>query len=203
VSLKPFARQNIIVDCLFSVCIVAIIRLYSLVGLTQSADLSWETVNALIWCVIEANVGIICGRSASPESRRELQLLTSHSISTLKPFLKVHCPILLGSRSGGVSNDYYSKQKSGKNASFALRSVKAGGQRTGVNDGFNINPSTCNATDKRDPKAPNQFDDGISEDSIMSDHDREGKIMKRTEVVVEYHNSSTTRLNEHQQSQHF
>ncbi|KAK7955918.1 uncharacterized protein PG986_005140, partial [Apiospora aurea] len=77
------------------VCVVSIIRLQSLYTLLSDADLTINTVNALMWVILELNLSIIGG-----------------SIPALKPFAQRHCPILLGtsrnaSSAYGLSNPYY------------------------------------------------------------------------------------------------
>ncbi|KAH6706333.1 hypothetical protein BKA61DRAFT_558837 [Leptodontidium sp. MPI-SDFR-AT-0119] len=68
------------------VCIVSIIRLKYLFPLLKNPDITWAVVPALVWCTIEIDVGIICA-----------------CLPTLKPVLRRHFPILLGS-SGRVSS---------------------------------------------------------------------------------------------------
>ncbi|PVH68619.1 hypothetical protein DL98DRAFT_375249, partial [Cadophora sp. DSE1049] len=62
------------------VCIVSIIRLKYLFPLLKNPDITWAVVPALVWCTIEIDVGIICA-----------------CLPTLKPVLRRHFPILLGS----------------------------------------------------------------------------------------------------------
>ncbi|KAK8052513.1 hypothetical protein PG993_003898 [Apiospora rasikravindrae] len=82
------------------VCVVSIIRLQSLYTLLSDADLTINTVNALMWVILELNLSIVGG-----------------CIPALKPFAQRHCPILLGSSRGastnGLSNPYYAHSKSG------------------------------------------------------------------------------------------
>lgn len=118
--------------------------------------------------MIEANVGIICG-----------------SISTLKPFLKTHIPMLLGSSTFSGTGS-----KGGGSHGYGLRSLK--GSRIGDNAGFRVNQSMCNGGENK--RKSKYLHDGLSEESIISDEDREGQIVKRTEVVVEYHNQSNYSL---------
>ncbi|KAI1845900.1 hypothetical protein JX265_011204 [Neoarthrinium moseri] len=65
------------------VCIVSIIRLQSLYALLTDADLTKNTVTALMWCILELNLSIIGG-----------------SIPALKPFAQRFFPRLLGSSGG-------------------------------------------------------------------------------------------------------
>ncbi|KAN0115321.1 hypothetical protein V8E51_004865 [Hyaloscypha variabilis] len=75
------------------VCIVSIIRLRYLFPLLSDPDTTYVVVPALIWCTIEIDVGIICA-----------------CLPTLKPVLRRHLPILLGS--------------SGHNSSRPIRSTR-------------------------------------------------------------------------------
>ncbi|RGP81189.1 hypothetical protein FLONG3_726 [Fusarium longipes] len=58
-----------------SVCIVSIIRLQSLNVLLHDPDLTYNTVMALMWCILELNLSIIGG-----------------SMATIKPFLRIAIP---------------------------------------------------------------------------------------------------------------
>ncbi|KFY18649.1 hypothetical protein V493_08447 [Pseudogymnoascus sp. VKM F-4281 (FW-2241)] len=62
------------------VCIISIIRLYSISVLLRSTDLTYDTPPALMWCVIELNMSIVGG-----------------CIATFKPFLRKYFPRVLGS----------------------------------------------------------------------------------------------------------
>ncbi|KAH8196747.1 hypothetical protein TruAng_009102 [Truncatella angustata] len=62
------------------VCIVSIVRLQSLYVLLTDADLTRNTVTALMWCILELNLSVIGG-----------------SIPALKPFAQRFFPKLLGS----------------------------------------------------------------------------------------------------------
>ncbi|KAK2806791.1 hypothetical protein FQN50_005653 [Emmonsiellopsis sp. PD_5] len=74
------------------VCIVSIIRLTTLSALQKTTDLTYATTNALLWCVIELNLGIIGG-----------------SFPALRPFFRQYFPGFLGgttARSRGQSYGY-------------------------------------------------------------------------------------------------
>ncbi|KAH8681691.1 hypothetical protein BX600DRAFT_485513 [Xylariales sp. PMI_506] len=83
-SLQLKSKQKIGVAVVLTmgafVCIVSIIRLQSLYVLLAGANLTINTVTALMWCCLELNLSIIGG-----------------SIAALKPFAQRHFPGLLGS----------------------------------------------------------------------------------------------------------
>ncbi|OBT67846.1 hypothetical protein VE03_02516 [Pseudogymnoascus sp. 23342-1-I1] len=62
------------------VCIISIIRLYSLSVILRTHDLTYDTPPALMWCVIELNMSIVGG-----------------CIATFKPFFRKYFPRVLGS----------------------------------------------------------------------------------------------------------
>ncbi|KAK8867636.1 hypothetical protein PGQ11_006214 [Apiospora arundinis] len=98
------------------VCVVSIIRLQSLYFLLSDSDLTLNTVNALMWVILELNLSIIGG-----------------SIPALKPFAQRHCPILLGtsrSRStNGLSNPYYKHSNSKSQGGTGAKKSTANGTR--------------------------------------------------------------------------
>ncbi|XEU97404.1 hypothetical protein FSHL1_002690 [Fusarium sambucinum] len=69
-----------------SVCVVSIIRLQSLSVLLNDPDLTYNTVMALMWCVLELNLSIIGG-----------------SMATIKPFLRIVIPRMFTTNYGGAS----------------------------------------------------------------------------------------------------
>lgn len=76
------------------------------------------------------------------------------------------------------------------------------GIRLPDNAGFKINTTQCNATESgTNHKIGKQFHSSVSEESIISEEEHDGKIHKRTEVVVEYHNSSTASLTDRKKSE--
>ncbi|PYH82464.1 integral membrane protein [Aspergillus uvarum CBS 121591] len=85
----PF-RQKFAVGAMLAMgCIVGVIsciRLSSLYTLLESTDLTWTTTNALMWCTIELNLGIIGGCTTA-----------------MRPFVRRYFPRLLGfsTHSGG------------------------------------------------------------------------------------------------------
>ncbi|OBT50989.1 hypothetical protein VE04_07937 [Pseudogymnoascus sp. 24MN13] len=87
------------------VCIVSIIRLQSLYVLLKGTELTVDTVNALLWCVVELNISIIGG--CAP---------------TLRPFLQRYFPSLLGSSSAlyGTGELHHGRSRQGQ--SHQLRS---------------------------------------------------------------------------------
>ncbi|KAI9806949.1 MAG: hypothetical protein M1833_002607 [Piccolia ochrophora] len=62
------------------VCVVTVVRLTHYVRLLGSKDLTWDTVNAFTWCIVEVDVGIICA-----------------CMATLRPLLRRFLPSLMGS----------------------------------------------------------------------------------------------------------
>ncbi|KAL4882703.1 hypothetical protein BJY04DRAFT_206912 [Aspergillus karnatakaensis] len=105
-------RQKIAVGCILAmgcfVGVVSCVRLSSLYTLLKTDDLTWATTNALMWCVIELNLGIIGG-----------------SVTAMRPFVRRYFPRLLGlsSHSGG---DKYPSQSRGN--SHPLHSFPRSGQ---------------------------------------------------------------------------
>ncbi|KAK2753058.1 hypothetical protein FQN55_005018 [Onygenales sp. PD_40] len=72
------------------VCIVSIIRLTTLSALQKTTDLTYATTNALLWCVIELNLGIIGG-----------------SFPALRPFFRQYFPGFLGGTTGRSRGQSY------------------------------------------------------------------------------------------------
>ncbi|PWY74322.1 hypothetical protein BO70DRAFT_381417 [Aspergillus heteromorphus CBS 117.55] len=76
-------RQKIAIGFMLAmgcfVGVVSCIRLSSLYILLKSTDLTWVTTNALMWCTIELNLGIIGG-----------------CITAMRPFVRRYFPRLLG-----------------------------------------------------------------------------------------------------------
>ncbi|KAH8725893.1 hypothetical protein GQ44DRAFT_207239 [Phaeosphaeriaceae sp. PMI808] len=57
----PITSVSILTDmCLSSVCIVSILRLQSLVAISNSEDPTYDNPPAATWSSVEINVGIIC-----------------------------------------------------------------------------------------------------------------------------------------------
>ncbi|KAL4862151.1 hypothetical protein BDV12DRAFT_49687 [Aspergillus spectabilis] len=105
-------RQKIAVGCILAmgcfVGVVSCVRLSSLYTLLNDDDLTWATTNALMWCVIELNLGI-----------------TGGCVTAMRPFVRRYFPRLLGlsSNSSGVG---YSSQSRGN--SHPLHSFPRSGQ---------------------------------------------------------------------------
>ncbi|KAL2840661.1 hypothetical protein BJY01DRAFT_16514 [Aspergillus pseudoustus] len=75
--------------------VVSCIRLSSLYTLQNSNDLTWTTTNALMWCVIELNLGI-----------------TGGCVTVMRPFVRRYFPRLLGLSSKSSGTGYPSRSKS-------------------------------------------------------------------------------------------
>ncbi|KAJ0424954.1 hypothetical protein BJY00DRAFT_226635 [Aspergillus carlsbadensis] len=92
-------RQKIAVGGILAmgcfVGVVSCVRLSSLYTLQNSDDLTWTTTNALMWCVIELNLGIIGG-----------------CVTVMRPFVRRYCPRLLGLSSNRSGNGLSSRSKS-------------------------------------------------------------------------------------------
>lgn len=73
----------------------------------NSPDLTWATTDALMWCAIELNLGIVGG-----------------CVTAMRPFVRRYFPRLLGLSSGNDSYDYsgYSGYARGKHA-YPLGSI--------------------------------------------------------------------------------
>ncbi|PYH91840.1 hypothetical protein BO71DRAFT_451858 [Aspergillus ellipticus CBS 707.79] len=88
-------RQKIAIGVMLAmgcfVGVVSCIRLFSLYILLKSTDLTWATTNALMWCTIELNLGIIGG-----------------CITAMRPFVRRYFPRLLGLSSSSGYNGYES-----------------------------------------------------------------------------------------------
>ncbi|KAF7958143.1 hypothetical protein EAE96_003705 [Botrytis aclada] len=107
------------------VCVVSIIRLKSLYVLLKGTDLTLDTVDALLWCVIELNLSIVGG--CAP---------------TLRPFMRKYCPKVLGS-SGRMYGS--GDAQHGKNHSYPLKShdksasaTKDNKSRLGISGGSTV-----------------------------------------------------------------
>ncbi|KAF0640558.1 hypothetical protein FPSE5266_10085 [Fusarium pseudograminearum] len=96
-----------------SVCVISIIRLQSLSVLLHDPDLTYNTVMALMWCVLELNLSIIGG-----------------SMATIKPFLRIAIPRMFttnygkygASASAGIHLE--SKDRSTGHQSRSLQSLR-------------------------------------------------------------------------------
>ncbi|KAM0385232.1 hypothetical protein HYE67_008019 [Fusarium culmorum] len=96
-----------------SVCVISIIRLQSLSVLLHDPDLTYNTVMALMWCVLELNLSIIGG-----------------SMATIKPFLRIAIPRMFttnygkygASASAGIHLE--SKDRSTGHHSKSLQSLR-------------------------------------------------------------------------------
>ncbi|KAL6234350.1 hypothetical protein BDW75DRAFT_231201 [Aspergillus navahoensis] len=112
-------RQKIAVGCILAtgcfVGIVSCIRLSSLYILQHTDDLTWATTNALMWCVIELNLGIVGG-----------------CVTAMRPFMRRYCPRLLG-LSSSSGNKYYPSQSRGN--SLPLHSIPRSHNPTFSNHG--------------------------------------------------------------------
>ncbi|KAL4925961.1 uncharacterized protein BDV17DRAFT_163177 [Aspergillus undulatus] len=124
-------RQKIAVGCILAtgcfVGVVSCIRLSSLYILQNTTDLTWATTNALMWCVIEINLGIFGG-----------------CVTAMRPFVRRYFPRLLGlsSHSGG---NYYPSQSRGN--SLPLNSIPRSGQPTFSNHGHQYSTAFKSAAD--------------------------------------------------------
>ncbi|KAL2813483.1 hypothetical protein BDW59DRAFT_176725 [Aspergillus cavernicola] len=91
-------RQKIAVGCILAMgCFVGVIscvRLSSLYILLKNDDLTWTTTNALMWCVIELNLGI-----------------TGGCVTAMRPFARRYFPRLLGLSSYNSNSGYPSQPR--------------------------------------------------------------------------------------------
>ncbi|KAL3477300.1 hypothetical protein BJX99DRAFT_246267 [Aspergillus californicus] len=105
-------RQKIAVGCILAmgcfVGVVSCIRLSSLYILLKDDDLTWDTTNALMWCVIELNLGI-----------------TGGCVTAMRPFARRYFPRLLGLSSKGSTSGYPSQSRGN---SHPLHSIPRSGQ---------------------------------------------------------------------------
>ncbi|KAL6229391.1 hypothetical protein BDW75DRAFT_249807 [Aspergillus navahoensis] len=112
-------RQKIAVGCILAmgcfVGVVSCIRLATLYTLLMDDDLTWNTVNALLWCVIELNLGI-----------------TGSCVTAMRPFVRRYFPRLLGLPAHSIGSRYTSQ--SGAN-SHPLQSFPRSGQQDFSNQG--------------------------------------------------------------------
>ncbi|KAJ5465302.1 uncharacterized protein N7458_000988 [Penicillium daleae] len=85
-------RQKVLVLCILAmgcfVGIVSCIRLYSLYTFLRNDDLTWTSVDALIWCLVELDLGIAGG-----------------CVTAMRPFARKYFPRLLGLSPHGTSGD--------------------------------------------------------------------------------------------------
>ncbi|KAI9375464.1 hypothetical protein BJX61DRAFT_128299 [Aspergillus egyptiacus] len=99
--------QKVAVGCILAmgcfVGVVSCIRLSSLYVLQTTDDLTWSTTNALMWCVIELNLGI-----------------TGGCVTAMRPFVRRYYPRLLGLS----SNSYPSRSRA---TSYPLHSIPRSG----------------------------------------------------------------------------
>ncbi|KAK8128726.1 hypothetical protein PG984_009834 [Apiospora sp. TS-2023a] len=114
------------------VCVVSIIRLQSLYTLLTDSDLTINTVNALMWVILELTLSIIGG-----------------SIPALKPFAQRHCPILLGSSRNASTNGYYMHSKS--NTGKKPTANRSGDSGYPTSDHFRHKASASTGGTGRDP----------------------------------------------------
>ncbi|KAL5044612.1 hypothetical protein BDW71DRAFT_98714 [Aspergillus fruticulosus] len=112
-------RQKIAVGGILAtgcfVGIVSCVRLSSLYILQHTDDLTWATTNALMWCVIELNLGIFGG-----------------CVTAMRPFMRRYFPRLLG-LSSSSGNKYYPSQSRGN--SLPLHSIPRSNHPTFSNHG--------------------------------------------------------------------
>ncbi|KFY05489.1 hypothetical protein V492_08506 [Pseudogymnoascus sp. VKM F-4246] len=98
------------------VCVISIIRLYSISVLLRSTDLTYDTPPALMWCVVELNMSIVGG-----------------CIATFKPFLLKYFPRVLGTSHNPAvlyDNNTGASRSRKRGQSYQLESV-------GQSDSFN------------------------------------------------------------------
>lgn len=76
-----------------SVGVVSCIRLSTLYILMNSPDLTWATTDALMWCAIELNLGIVGG-----------------CVTAMRPFVRRYFPKLLGLSYGGYGSYSHSRK---------------------------------------------------------------------------------------------
>ncbi|KAK8060617.1 hypothetical protein PG996_010547 [Apiospora saccharicola] len=114
------------------VCVVSIIRLQSLYTLLTDSDLTINTVNALMWVILELTLSIIGG-----------------SIPALKPFAQRHCPILLGSSRNASNDGYYMHSKS--NTGKKPTANRSGDSGYPTSDHFRHKASASKGDTGRDP----------------------------------------------------
>ncbi|KAL5003018.1 hypothetical protein BDV10DRAFT_65046 [Aspergillus recurvatus] len=124
-------RQKIAVGCILAtgcfVGIVSCIRLSSLYTLQHTDDLTWATTNALMWCVIELNLGIFGG-----------------CVTAMRPFMRRYFPRLLG-LSSSSGNRYYPSQSRGN--SLPLHSIPRSNNPTFSNHGYHHSAAYKSALD--------------------------------------------------------
>ncbi|KAL2870597.1 uncharacterized protein BJX67DRAFT_242730 [Aspergillus lucknowensis] len=109
-------RQKIAVACILAtgcfVGVVSCIRLSSLYTLQNSDDLTWTTTNALLWCIIELNLGI-----------------TGGCVTAMRPFVRRYFPRLLGLSSQSSGNGYPSHPSRTHGQSHPLHSFPRANQQ--------------------------------------------------------------------------
>ncbi|OJJ42456.1 hypothetical protein ASPZODRAFT_76724 [Penicilliopsis zonata CBS 506.65] len=102
-------RQKVAIGCILTmgcfVGIVSCIRLATLFVLENTSDLTWTTVNPLLWSVIELNLGIAGG-----------------CMTALRPFVRQYFPRLLGLTSRG-QKDYSNSRSRSRSHSHPLQSL--------------------------------------------------------------------------------
>ncbi|PGH15341.1 hypothetical protein AJ79_02507 [Helicocarpus griseus UAMH5409] len=113
------------------VCIVSIFRLVTISALQKSSDLTYATTDALLWCIIELNLGIVGG-----------------SFPALRPFFRQYFPGFLGGTSGRhTSRSYgYSRHQSNSNFrhSHKLASLQSSSIHTPTKGEFPIGANDSN-----------------------------------------------------------
>ncbi|KAL4921364.1 hypothetical protein BDW62DRAFT_197942 [Aspergillus aurantiobrunneus] len=124
-------RQKIAIACILAtgcfVGVVSCIRLSSLYTLSKTSDLTWATTNALMWCVIELNLGI-----------------TGGCVTAMRPFVRRYFPRLLGLSSSSGGNAYPSQTR---NNSHPLHSLPRTGLGTLSNHGNQYSTAFKTAAD--------------------------------------------------------
>ncbi|KFY45090.1 hypothetical protein V494_01152 [Pseudogymnoascus sp. VKM F-4513 (FW-928)] len=155
------------------VCIISIIRLYSISVLLRSTDLTYDTPPALMWCVVELNMSIVGG-----------------CIATFKPFLRKYFPRVLGSSHNPAilyDNNTGASRSRKRGQSYQLESV-------GQSDSFNYVASnkkgfvstTINAADTKY---------NSSEECIISpgNSSTNGQIVRTVQFGTSYEEGSKDR----------
>ncbi|RHZ58930.1 uncharacterized protein CDV56_104310 [Aspergillus thermomutatus] len=153
------ARQKVAVGLILGmgcfVGIVSCIRLASLYTLLKSTDLTWATTNALMWCTIELNLGILGG-----------------CITAMRPFVRRYFPRLLGLSSSSGRNNY--NHGSSRKHGHPLASIPRSD-----NPKFTNEPSTQYLATLKGGA------DNSSEEHILSESPLDGGIIRTVEFNVD------------------
>ncbi|KFY47812.1 hypothetical protein V496_10434 [Pseudogymnoascus sp. VKM F-4515 (FW-2607)] len=153
------------------VCIISIIRLYSISVLLRSTDLTYDTPPALMWCVIELNMSIVGG-----------------CIATFKPFLRKYFPRVLGSsRSPAMvygSNTGASRSRK-RGQSYQLES-------TGQSDSFNRVASNKKGFVSTTINAADTKYNSSEECIVIPGDSADGQIIRTVQFETSYEESKDT-----------